>query len=158
MTYSLPADAQIWTNDTPVTSSPTAVDKEQRYALVFVSRRRPEVTKEQYVRHYTKVSSNAACQSRLHIKAHVPVFHRRQIHPTFSLRLPGLLYYRQSVLDDSNGPTGMMMDSYDSISEYHFATKEAYLAAMSSPQGQALDGDTVQFMYARPSLSSYFSA
>lgn len=57
MVSTFPPHAQVWVHHTPLTSSPDLIDNSERYILVFVTRRKAGVSREQFLEHYEKVSS-----------------------------------------------------------------------------------------------------
>lgn len=146
MVSTFPPHAQVWVHHTPLTSSPDLIDNSERYILVFVTRRKAGVSREQFVEHYEKVSSVELLSQDDGLLTVDSLGPWGQVHPSYSLRMPGLLCYRQNVLLEGTGPGGMGMDQFDALSEYHYVSKKAYREAMESDIGKELQADSALFM------------
>lgn len=91
------------------------------HTIVFATRRKPGLTREQFAEHY------------------------RTIHAPLARKLPGLVEYRQTLLRDDYQWQGQQC-SYDAISVYVFTSDEAAEAAWASPEGAAVNEDTHLFI------------
>lgn len=91
------------------------------HTIVFATKRKPGLTREQFADHY------------------------RDVHAPLARKLPGLVEYRQTLLRDDYQWHGQPCD-YDAISVYVFTSDEAAQAAWTSPEGLAVDEDTGLFM------------
>lgn len=93
------------------------------YTVVFLTRRKPGLTLEEFTEHYLTT------------------------HYEFALRVPGLVSYRQQPVRHDGAP--LMEESapsYDAVSEYSFASDEDARKAFASPEWAALNEDTGEFM------------
>lgn len=89
--------------------------------IVFVTRRLPHLSHEDFVRHY------------------------RDVHAPLAQSLPGLVEYRQmDVLPDVEWEGHR--SPYDAVSVYVFESDDAAAAAWASREGVELNEDTVRFM------------
>jgi uncharacterized protein (TIGR02118 family) len=91
------------------------------HTIVFVTRRLPHLTHDEFVRHYV------------------------QIHAPLAQTLPGLVEYRQMPVPRDYAWNGQD-PTYDAVSVYVFESDEAAVAAWASPEGVALNEDTMKFM------------
>lgn len=91
------------------------------HTIIFATRRKPGLTREQFAEHY------------------------RAVHAPLARRLPGLVEYRQTLLRDDYQWRGQRCD-YDAISVYVFTSDAAAQAAWASPEGIALNEDTGAFI------------
>jgi uncharacterized protein (TIGR02118 family) len=91
------------------------------YTIVFITRRLPHLTHEEFIRHY------------------------EDVHAPLAQRLPGVVEYHQLPIRADYECNGQVA-TYDAVSVYTFASKEAAEAAWASAEGAVLDKDTVTFM------------
>ncbi|MFJ3802875.1 EthD domain-containing protein [Streptomyces sp. NPDC090088] len=91
------------------------------HTIIFATRRKPGLTREQFAEHY------------------------RSVHAPLARRLPGLVEYRQTLLRDDYQWEGQKC-GYDAVSVYVFESDEAAEAAWASPEGVALNEDTLLFI------------
>ena len=91
------------------------------HTIVFATRRKPGLTREEFAEHY------------------------RTVHAALARKLPGLVEYRQTLLRDDYHWHGQRCE-YDAISVYVFEGDEAAEAAWKSPEGVAVDEDTGVFI------------
>jgi uncharacterized protein (TIGR02118 family) len=91
------------------------------YTIVFVTKRKPGLTREQYLSHY------------------------HTTHFQLATKMPGLVSYRQMPIRP-DGPRSEDAPDYDAVSEYVFDSDEAAMASWASPQGRATDDDTGEFI------------
>ncbi|MEU6192229.1 EthD domain-containing protein [Streptomyces sp. NPDC047061] len=91
------------------------------HTIVFATKRKPGLTREQFAEHY------------------------RNIHAPLARKLPGLVEYRQTLLRQDYQWQGQPCD-YDAISVYVFTSDEAAEAAWASPEGLAVNEDTGLFI------------
>ncbi|MEU9343807.1 EthD family reductase [Streptomyces sp. NPDC048278] len=91
------------------------------HTIIFATRRKPGLTREQFAEHY------------------------RSVHAPLARRLPGLVEYRQTLLRDDYRWEGQKC-GYDAVSVYVFESDEAAEAAWASPEGVALNEDTLLFI------------
>jgi uncharacterized protein (TIGR02118 family) len=92
------------------------------YKVIFLTRRKPGVTLEQYFEHY-------------HGK-----------HFELASNMPGLVSYRQMPIRREGPNNDAAPEEYDAVSEYIYESDEAALAAFASPEGQELNADTGEFI------------
>lgn len=91
------------------------------HTIVFVTKRRPELSLEEFTQHY------------------------REIHGPLARNLPGLVAYEQRLVRHE-GPRSNEAPDYDAVSTYVFESDEAAEAAWSSPEGMLVQEDTGRFM------------
>jgi uncharacterized protein (TIGR02118 family) len=91
------------------------------HSIVFVTRRLPHLTHEEFVRHY------------------------EEVHAPLAQQLPGLVEYRQMPIRADYEWNGQQT-RFDAVSVYVFESDEAATAAWASPEGVAVNEDTVIFM------------
>jgi uncharacterized protein (TIGR02118 family) len=91
------------------------------HSIVFVTRRLAHLTHDDFVRHY------------------------EHVHAPLARKLPGLVEYRQMPIR-SDYLWNEQAPAYDAVSIYVFESDEAAAASWESPEGVALNEDTVTFM------------
>jgi uncharacterized protein (TIGR02118 family) len=91
------------------------------HSIVFVTRRLPHLSHEEFVEHYIRV------------------------HAPLARRLPGLVEYRQMPIRRDYVWEGRSAE-YDAVSVYVFESDDAAAAAWASPEGVELNEDTPTFM------------
>jgi uncharacterized protein (TIGR02118 family) len=91
------------------------------HTLVFATRRKPGLTREEFAEHY------------------------HTVHAPLARKLPGLVEYRQTLLREDHLWHGQRCE-YDAVSVYVFESDEAAEAAWKSPEGTAVDEDTGRFI------------
>jgi uncharacterized protein (TIGR02118 family) len=92
------------------------------FKIVFLTKRKPGLTLEEYLEHY------------------------RTVHYPLAAALPGLISYEQQPLDHSGWKGVDDVADYDALSTYTFESKEIAVAAYASPAGLALEEDTGVFI------------
>jgi uncharacterized protein (TIGR02118 family) len=94
------------------------------YTIVYVTKRVPGLTVEQFAEHY------------------------RMVHYDLARRIPGLVSYQQSLIDhdSSRWVATSPFDEYDAVSLYTFASHADAVRAFATIEGQATDADTPAFM------------
>jgi uncharacterized protein (TIGR02118 family) len=91
------------------------------FTMVYACRRIPGMTRAEYEAYY------------------------RDVHTPFARALPGLIEYRQMLVDQDFEWDGRTCE-YDSVSTYVFPDQETARAAWASEAGLALEADTPLFM------------
>jgi len=91
------------------------------HTIIFVTKRRPELSLEEFVRHY------------------------REVHGPLAQNLPGLVEYQQRLIRHE-GPRSDEAPDYDAVSTYLFESDEAAAASWVSPEGLLVEEDTGKFM------------
>jgi uncharacterized protein (TIGR02118 family) len=91
------------------------------HIIVFVTRRLPHLSHEEFAEHYERV------------------------HAPLAQKLPGLVEYRQMDIRADYAWNGQE-PTYDAVSTYVFESDEVAAAAWESSEGVVLNEDTVKFM------------
>jgi uncharacterized protein (TIGR02118 family) len=87
------------------------------YKIIFVTKRKPGLTLEEYLRHY------------------------HTTHFELAIKMPALVSYRQIPIRHE-GPRSEDAPDHDAVSEYVFESDEAARASWASVEGQAIHDDT----------------
>lgn len=92
------------------------------YKVIFLTRRKPGLTLEQYLEHY------------------------HSTHYELAIKMPRLRSYRQMPIRHEGPRSDEAIADYDAVSEYIYDNDDDAAAAFASVEGKALDEDTGKFI------------